>query len=756
MKFLVAAVLSGLVLASSLLAREPGFGEYRVVQESLSRVHPRMRASWLKERGIEDPYYTSVRTDSGSGLQCIGRWSYGPSYDVDGRVTASETLVALARGSGVSLLRFSRQDSLSIELLSDINAEGLMCRVKVVDTLLYVGSRKGLEVYNIANEQNPVRRSWIPLPLNDFDVQDSLAYTISGDNSFRIYNVSNPASPVLRGACTDSGDLVSVAGHGAFVGDRWGLYIVDVTDPASPHRVGSWGADIQGVQARGSICCVTTDNPNNPGELRFTILDVRTPSSPTPLGSLDGAGGYDTQFDDTLAYVSGYYTGGHEFQILGIGDSLHPHLIGQASTLGYNWGVWGDRRTGRAFVADAAEGLQVFDITTLGSPAHDTTVLAAGYADDIAVRGRLAAVAQDWCGMKLLDVSNPTAPYELSGIDTTYQDPATYAVALGDSFAYAGWIRPPLLRVIDISDSLHPVMAGGCSGAQTLPQDVVLRDTLLYIVGRLRLNIVNVARPREPVLVGSCVTSSYSGYDLAVAGTFAYVAGLPLFVVSLAQPDSPFVAGEFDRGVWGLDVVDTVLYAVGQNAQFWTLSVANPASPRVLDSIHLPSYDGEDVVVIGSTAYASENVIRMIDVSDPSNLRLVGQASVPQWTPRLVYAAPYLYACCAEGGVCVLETLPTGIEEMTGAGQRSGLTILPSVTEGRLVIRGRIPRESPNLAVFDVSGKEVMRATMPAQQGEASGRWPVDLSRLSAGVYVLRLEGKGVTEIGKVVITRRR
>ncbi|HTW90808.1 MAG TPA: hypothetical protein VMH22_03790 [bacterium] len=43
MKFL-AAVLSGLVVASLAQARVPGFGEYRPVQESLGRVHPRMRA----------------------------------------------------------------------------------------------------------------------------------------------------------------------------------------------------------------------------------------------------------------------------------------------------------------------------------------------------------------------------------------------------------------------------------------------------------------------------------------------------------------------------------------------------------------------------------------------------------------------------------------------------------------------------------------------------------------------------------------
>ena len=38
------AVALGTLLASVVLAPEPGFGEYRAVQESLSRVHPDMQA----------------------------------------------------------------------------------------------------------------------------------------------------------------------------------------------------------------------------------------------------------------------------------------------------------------------------------------------------------------------------------------------------------------------------------------------------------------------------------------------------------------------------------------------------------------------------------------------------------------------------------------------------------------------------------------------------------------------------------------
>jgi hypothetical protein len=725
------------------------FQEHAAVQESLSRVHPRMRAGWLKERGVDDPYYTTVRKPESTGLKVIGRWSFGPSYDVDGRVTPSETLVALARGSGVSLLRFSRQDSLSIELLSDINAEGLMCRVKVADTLLYVGSRRGLEVYNIADEQNPVRLSWTPIPLNDFALQDSLVYTISGDDSFRIYNVSNPADPVFLGACRDSGDLVSVADNAAFLGDRWGLYVIDVSNPASPHRIGAWGSAIEQVLARGSLCYVTTFNPNVPGEITFHILNVSTPASPYQIGSLDSAGGNDVCLVDTLAFGAGE-SDFNKLTIISVADSTRPRLVGSAVTRGWSMGIWASGLAQATFVGCHWEGLHVYDTRNTSQPVRDTGLLGADMAVDVEVDGGRAYVAGYKSGLHILDVSVPSLPTSLGSYDS---GGTVRSATAKDSFAYVSWPWPRMITV-DVTDPHHPLRAAGCDGMFAYPEDMVIRDSFVYCAEMNRFQIINVARPREPVLVGSCVTGTYAG-DLEVPETLAYISGSPLKIINVARPDSPQVVGNWSRGVSGFDVVDTILYAVGQDAQFWSLSVADPTSPRPLDSVTLPSYDGEDIVVIGSTAYASENVIRILDVSDPGNLRIIGQADLPNWTPRLVYAAPYLYACCAEGGVCMLETAPPGVEEMDGARRSSDLTALPSVTSGTLVLEASWPRSAGKLTVFDVAGKEVLRLTMPAKQGEASGRWPVDLSRLSAGVYVLKLDGNGVSEAGKVIITRR-
>ena len=49
------------LLLATAVARGNGlsFQEHAAVQESLARVHPRMRESWLRERGLDDSYYTT-------------------------------------------------------------------------------------------------------------------------------------------------------------------------------------------------------------------------------------------------------------------------------------------------------------------------------------------------------------------------------------------------------------------------------------------------------------------------------------------------------------------------------------------------------------------------------------------------------------------------------------------------------------------------------------------------------------------------
>ncbi len=722
--------LTRLALTVVTLVQLAGAGmiDQRAVRDSLARVHPRCRASWVKERGIENPYYTSVRMpDSGQGLREVGRWSYGPSYDVDGRTTPSETLVALARGSGVSLLRFSRQDSLSIELLSDINAEGLMCRVKVVDTLLYVGSRGGLEVYNIAGERNPVRLSWTPIPLNDFALQDSLVYTISGDNSFRVYNVSNPASPVYRGACADSGDLVSVAGNSAFLGGRWGLYVLDVANPTSPHRVGSWGSAIEQVQARGHLCYVTTFNPNVPGEITFHVLDVAVPSLPYQIGSLDSAGGNDVFLVDTLAYGAGE-NDFNKLTVISIADSTRPRLVGSAATRGWSYGIWASGLAQESFVGCHWEGLQIYDARNTSSPVRDTFLLGCDQSVDIYIDNDRAYVANEMAGLKILDITDPTTPKTIGSYDTTYQRPFMSSVVARDSFAFVDWYAVPVFRAMEVSIPSKPVMLGGVDVFNP-PEDMVLRDSFVYCAETNRFQVINVARPREPVLVGSCLAGDATSASLCVKDTLAFVGNYVGNVINVRDPASPQVVGQFGRG-GSISVRDT--FAFMSSGGILVYGVADPTHPRLLDSLSV----GPNtfwVEAVGTLLYAgNRDGVRVVDATDVHEMRVRGFCPAPYTVDRLTYLSPYIYAACWEAGVSIYESTQVGVNEATKGGVPKGVSVRPSpaTTNVVLFVCGEPPAR---VAVRDIAGRVVRCAT----RRRASGEVVLNLAEMPPGVYLV-------------------
>ncbi len=702
----------------------------QAMMDSLSRVHPRFRADWLEERGIRDEYWQGCIVPQDSGLRCIGRWSYGPSYDVDGRVTPSETLVALARGSGVSLLRFSRQDSPTIELLADVNAGGIMKRVSVRDSLLYVGSAAGLEIWSITDERNPVQRAWVHTALNDFAVQDSFAYVIGPDDSFKVYNVANPVSPTFRGACRDSGNVLAVAGSTAFLGDRWGLYLLDVANPATPHRVGTWGSPVEGISARRKLCYVTTFNPNTPGDIEFRILNVTNPASPQPIGLLDQAGGFDVHLIDTLAFCSGdQYT--TEFEMVSVADSTQPRLIGSGVVPGDNWGVWANGDARSAFVAARHEGMSVFDVAVPSAPVRDTAMLAADMARDIDIQGSLAAVADYDCGLMLLDVLDPARPRMRGQYDTLGILPLMESAVLADSFAFVSW---PVERVqsVSVADPTRPTRAGVCPGMFAPPSDMVLRDSFLYCAEMRRLQVVNVARPRSPVLVGSCLLPDASR-GMCLQDTLAYVTNAPLKIVNVRDPAHPAVIGQIDRGAYNIFLRDTLAYLADWNGLF-TYSVANISLPYLIDSIGWGT-DVFDVVAVGSLAYVGcRDGLRLLSVADPREPRVLAFEPTPYLVWRLSFVEPHVYAACSEAGVCVFETTQVGIQEaVISAPPAFSPGVWPNPTNGLLhLLLGDARSGRTGICIRDATGRLVLAAQSTAQP---SGACLVDIGQLSPGVY---------------------
>ena len=728
MKFL-AAVLSGLVLASTVLAREPGFGEFRVVQESLRYLPPNIRSYYLDKAGF-DIWPAAQPLPESTGLRLIGKWGGGPSV----RVTGRDSFVYLSRGSEVVVINFA--DTANPRVLTYIQAPGLVARSILVGNRLYISSGY-IETFDISDPANPVKLGSILARAPAIDVVDTLVYTLYED-SFKVFNFSDPTNPQLLGACRDSGYDLSVCNGYAYIGDRWGLYVLDVTNPATPHRIASWGSDVISVKARGNICCATTDNSSNPGVLRFTILDVRTPSNPIPLGSLDSCGAYDVFLDGQLAFLSGYYIF-NEFRIVAISDSTHPQHVGTIATPDQNFGVWANPTEDLAYVADCLGGLIVIDITNLNAPVVRDTLLRAGIAYDVSVQDGFAFVADDGVGLVVLDVSIPSSVHEVASIDST-RDMMTRTIAVRDSFAFMGWLTHPWLKVVDVTDPLNPRKAASCDLFNPA-EDMVWRDSFLYVAEGYRFQVVNAARPREPVLVGSCNLQN-EVVDLWMTDTLGYVASYPSPIVDVSDPAHPTVVGSIPVAAYGVAVKDSIAYVAAVYDSVLIYNVVNPTMPVRL-GIWLPSGGHQwhgDIEIVDTLLVVGGDWVHIASIADPLSPRELTRWSPPRDIRRLQYAAPFLYAACWDAGVCILDMVTTALHEAGPKEPRhTGVRLMPSPTHDRLTVE--IPntlREEVMCNAYTVAGA---RVPVPVFVSVGSGRTSLklDLRSVSAGVYLLRV-----------------
>jgi len=174
---------------------------------------------------------------------------------------------------------------------------------------------------------------------------------------------------------------------------------------------------------------------------------------------------------------------------------------------------------------------------------------------------------------------------------------------------------------------------------------------------------------------------------LFLSDSLAYVGSWPSPIINVRDPAHPTTVGSFPLPLGGIFVRDTLAYLACDYDTFYVYSVADPTQPV--------RSGGLTWLVASSTASttpASKSSIRLLhrrlatqdrEHRRPGTPREIGTRwnhLLPTW--RADYAAPYLYAACAEGGVCILDTLTTAVEEPPASRAEKSITVVPSVTNG--------------------------------------------------------------------------
>jgi hypothetical protein len=283
---------------------------------------------------------------------------------------------------------------------------------------------------------------------------------------------------------------------------------------------------------------------------------------------------------------------------------------------------------------------------------------AAGYERGVRVVGAYAYVACEDGGLRIVDVSVPSAPKEAGAVDIP-RGPA-WALDVSGTHAYVvggGW-----LTVVDVSNSGAPRVVGAMRVIYGWNVDVV--GTFVYVPGyQDGLQIIDASDPAAPREVGLLVTEDGAS-DVDVVGNTAYVVADEggLRVIDVANPSAPRELGAVDTpGDWTswVDVSGTHAYVTAAGSLI-AIDVSDPAAPQVVAE---QAYDYPEAVdIVGTRAYVVTfwGGFHVIDVSEPSAPREVATVDTPPRGIGVDVVGGYAYVTCMEGGLVIVRLEPAG------------------------------------------------------------------------------------------------
>ena len=455
------------------------------------------------------------------------------------------------------------------------------------------------------------------------DLSGSHAFVACGQSGVKVVDVSNPAQPTIVGSYQTPGlsGSVAVSGHYAYVADgTGGLQILDVSNPAAPLRVGYRSTpDYAGdIAVSGSMALVADVSS-------IQVVDVTNPSDPIIVGAFATSAGR-IRVQNQLAYVA---EGSSGFNILDVSNPSSPRSVGSLAPPGPPNAITSSVfvHGQRAYMANCAGGLAIVNVSNAAAPTLSATVCEWFSGYKMAMKPGLAVVtgtfmrnggAQQSYGIQVLDTSNPTRPRLVGSLETNAY--GFYGIAISGTYAFAA-CGPAGVKVIDFS---NPAAPSNVATAVTLGSatSLMIQGNYLYIAnGYQGLRIIEISNPRIPVSVGLVDMPGNTAKEVCVVGNLAYlVCNTALKIIDVSSPANPTIIGSYPIGAADVKVQNGVAYLAAGMAGLVTLDVSDPSNLRLIGTVDRSSGSSTGVYVSGSRAYLANALggLEIVDVSHPA------------------------------------------------------------------------------------------------------------------------------------------
>jgi hypothetical protein len=362
----------------------------------------------------------------------------------------------------------------------------------------------------------------------------------------------------------------------------------------------------------------------------------------------------------------------------------------------------------------------------------------------IALSGNIAYVSNHYRSLYILDVSDPTAPFELGRLDAAQY--LKCVVVWGDLVCLGGDSMSGFLWIVDVSDPRKPYVVGYYSfpwGIHIEGDFVLSGDYAFVPAGRDGLRILRM-KPQAPYEVGYW-DGLGATRGVALSGNLAYVTDYDsgLQILDVSDPRAPYELGRYSLPGFTLSVVvaGDFAYVAGLDpaGKLWVIDVSNPREPYQVGGVFFPG-TAKGIAVSGDFVYVvSRQGLYVIDVSDPPNPHLAGWYVNVKGYGDLVVSGELAYT----PGLDIIEFLGEGVEESERPEPRR-LTLEVGPNPARGLARVSCPTAVTQVSVYDALGR--LAKSLKPQEGRAT------LSGISAGLYLLKAEANGRTLSAKLVM----
>lgn len=289
-------------------------------------------------------------------------------------------------------------------------------------------------------------------------------------------------------------------------------------------------------------------------------------------------------------------------------------------------------------ILDCPKNIALFDLP--GTPLEIS--LSQGYAYIASYEG----------GLRIVDVSNPSSPFEVGFFDT-YQYSTDLAVS--GNYVYLTDLDDGLL-IIDISNPSSPQLISQYSSYGTTSSIAYIANYCFITKVEKGLDIIDVSNPIFPQKIGG-INFNGNVIDIFIFGNYAYLADrdFGLRIIDISNPYNPQLISTYPvpGQAYGVFVKGNLCFLADGDLRI--IDVSNPLNPIEINSYYTLGF-AYNVKIVENFAYIADGDfgILILEISNPLSIKEIGIYNIRGVSIKTTILGNYCYVADCYGSMEIL------------------------------------------------------------------------------------------------------